>query len=373
MGRTMDGQRATIVVTGSNGLIGSAVSARLAQRFAVAGFVHETPPFPPRSVERIDHVDLTSDGAVEQVLDRVRELNGSRIASVIHLAAYYSFSGEPSHLYEDLTVKGTERLLKGLQSFEVEQFVFSSTMLVHKPTEPGHPITEDWPLEPKWAYPQSKVETEKLIHAERGDIPAVILRIAGVYDDDTHSIPIAHQMQRIYERQLMAHVFPGDISHGQSFVHLDDLVDLYERVVERRKQLPPELTLLVGEPETLSYDELQRSFARLLLGEEFETHEIPKEAAKVGAWLENEIPAGEEPFIKPWMIDIADDHYELDISRAKSYLGWQPKRSLKETLPIMASALRQNPLKWYQDNHIEPPDTVKDHGGTHGSSEAHPG
>lgn len=369
----MDRQQETIIVTGANGLIGSAVSARLAGRFAVAGFVHETPPFLPRNVERIDHVDLTLDGAVERALERVREQHGSRIASVIHLAAYYNFSGEPSHLYEDLTVKGTERLLKGLQSFEVEQFVFSSTMLVHKPTEPGHPITEDWPLEPKWAYPQSKVETEKLIHAERGNIPTVILRIAGVYDDNTHSIPLAHQMQRIYERQLIAHVFPGDTSHGQSFVHLDDLVDLYARVVDRRKQLPPELTLLVGEPETLSYDELQRSFARLLLGEEFETHEIPKEAAKVGAWLEDEIPAREEPFIRPWMIDIADDHYELDISRAKSYLAWQPQRSLKASLPIMASALRQDPLEWYQENHIEPPDAVKQSGGTQPGSEAHPG
>lgn len=369
----MDGQRETILVTGANGLIGKAVAARLARRYTVEGFVHKTPPFPPRNVERIDHVDLTKEGTVEQALDRIRERHGSRIASVIHLAAYYSFSGEPSPLYEELTVKGTERLLKELRSFEVEQFVFSSTMLVHKPTEPGHPIDENWPLEPKWAYPQSKVETEKLIHAERGNMPAVILRIAGVYDDETHSIPIAHQMQRIYERQLMAHVFPGDISHGQSFVHLDDLVDLYERVVERRKQLPPDLTMLVGEPETLSYDDLQRGFARLLLGEEFETHEIPKEAAKVGAWIEDEIPAGEEPFIKPWMIDIADDHYELDISRAKSYLGWQPKHSLKETLPIMANTLREIPLKWYQDNDIEPPDSVKEHGGMQSGSETHAG
>lgn len=356
----MDAQRETIIVTGANGLIGSAVAARLCGRFAVAGFVHKTPPSPPHGVECV-HADLTSDESVERALARVREQHGSRIASVIHLAAYYDFSGEPSHLYHDLTVKGTERLLRGLQAFQVEQFIFSSTMLVHKPSEPGHPINEEWPLEPKWAYPQSKVETERVIAAEHGHIPALILRIAGVYDDNVHSIPLAHQMQRIYEHQLLAHVFPGDVSHGQAFVHLDDVVDLYQRAVERRKQLPPELTLLVGEPRTVSYDELQRGFARQLTGEEFDTHEISKEAAKLGAWVEDTIPAGEEPFIKPWMIDLADDHYELDISRARSYLGWQPKHSLVESLPVMASALRRDPLKWYADNHIEPPDSVKEH------------
>src|SRR5262245_16560705 len=30
----------------------------------------------------------------------------------------------------------------------------------------------------------------------------------------------------------------------------------------------------------------------------------------------------EEPFIKPWMIDLADDHYELEISRDRALLDW---------------------------------------------------
>ena len=57
--------------------------------------------------------------------------HGTRIASVIHLAAYYDLSGEPSPLYEQIIVGGTERLLEQLRQFQVEQFVFSSTMLVH--------------------------------------------------------------------------------------------------------------------------------------------------------------------------------------------------------------------------------------------------
>jgi nucleoside-diphosphate-sugar epimerase len=65
----------------------------------------------------------------------------------------------------------------------VEQFVYASTMLVHAPTEPGVPITEDWPLKPKWAYPQSKLETEEVVKNEHGTIPYVLPRIAGVYTD----------------------------------------------------------------------------------------------------------------------------------------------------------------------------------------------
>ena len=134
-------------------------------------------------------------------------------------------------------------------------------MLVHRPGEPGVFLTEDSPIGPTWAYPESKVRTEAVIRAERGAIPAVILRFAGVYDDVCHSPPLAHQIQRIYERQLAGHLYSGETSHGQSFVHLDDVVDAIERAIEHRAKLPPETAILIGEPEALSYDELQHTFS----------------------------------------------------------------------------------------------------------------
>ena len=43
-----------------------------------------------------------------------------RIASAIHLAAYYDLSGQPNPKYDSITVEGTRRLLRGLQKgFEV--------------------------------------------------------------------------------------------------------------------------------------------------------------------------------------------------------------------------------------------------------------
>ena len=357
----MEPEKQVILVTGASGRIGTAAITRLAGRFSVDGFDRAGPPLPPPITEHIIDADLTSDGSVRQALETVRQKHGTRIASVIHLAAYYDFAGEPSPLYENLTVRGTERLLRGLRDFEVEQFLFSSTMLVHRPTEPGRPFNEDWPLEPKWDYPRSKVETEALLRAERGSTPVVLLRIAGVYDDGCHSIPLAHQMQRIYERQITSRVFPGDLSHGQSYVHMEDLVDALGLAIDRRAELPPETALLIGEAEALSYDELQRTFARLLHGPEtdWETYRVPKALAKTGAWLQDlplvEQLTGEEAFIKPWMIDLADDHYELNLTRARQLLGWNPRRSLRETLPRMAAALLTDPARWFQENDLSAP------------------
>ena len=55
------------------------------------------------------------------------------------------------------------------------------------------------------------------------------------------------------------------------------------------------------------------------------------------------------------MIDLADDHYELNIQRAQKYLGWTPRHSLSSSLPKMIDALKQDPVRWYKANHLTMP------------------
>lgn len=341
-----------VVVTGSSGLIGSALIRALAGRYEIVGFDRAGPPHPPPEAHCV-FVDLTSDESVQNAFVHLRSDYGRRVASVVHLAAYYDFSGAPSAKYDAVTVGGTERLLRELtEEAEVEQFIFSSTMLVHAPTRPGKKITEDSPLDPKWPYPRSKAKTEALIREKRGRVPSLVLRVAGVYDELCHSIPLAQQISRVYERRLTGRVFPGHLDRGQSFVHLDDTVDVLLRAIERRASLPEELTLLVGEPETWSYGELQREFGRLIHGVDWTTRRMPKGLAKMGAWVQN--LAGSS-FIKPWMIDLADQHYELDISRARSALGWEPRHRLWRELPAMVDALKRDPERWYRENGLAIP------------------
>lgn len=66
-------------------------------------------------------------------------------------------------------------------------------------------------------------------------------------------------------------------------------------------------------------------------------------------------PLAKEPFIKPWMIDLADDHYALDVTRARKLLEWWPKQTLRGTLPLMVAALARDPVGWYRENRLVPP------------------
>lgn len=342
-----------VLVTGSAGLIGRRLVQRLAERYTVVGFDHEGHSrHPPPEAECVC-IDITDLPKLRTAIKRIDFAYGKRIASVVHLAAYYDFTGEPSPKYDAITVGGTRNLLEALQGYDIDQIVFSSTMLVHQPSRgPGHRINETAPLQPKWPYPESKVETERLLRDVRGSVALCTLRIAGVYTDRCQSVPLAHQMQRIYEDDPLSHLFPGDLTHGQSFVHLDDTVDAIASAVDKRHDIPPERDYLIGESETLSYEGLQDLFAERLHGKPWETRTIPKPLAKTGAWLQEAAP-GRDPFIRPFMIDVADDHYELDTTRAKSELGWQPRRRLRDAIPKMTGALLDDPERFYRENKLQ--------------------
>jgi len=352
--------RGTILITGSSGLIGSRLCRAFAEDYTVAGFDIQPPPDNDAPVEFYE-TDLTDDESTRQSLARLKETHGSNIVAVLHLAAHCDF-GESSPLYNKLTIEGTRRLLRGLreEGFSVGQFVFSSTLLVMEPDEQGRYISELSPTRSEWAYPQSKLKAEQVIHEERGDIPAVFLRIAGVYDDRCHSLPLSQHIARISEKQMESYVFPGDADHGQALIHLEDLVDCFRTVVARRNHLENEEKFLVAEPEVLSYRDLQERLGKLIHGREWPTIRIPKAVAKAGAWVQETLSGDENgPFIKPWMIDLADDHYAANISHAKVKLGWEPRHRLSEALPGMVEFLKRDPEQFYREHGLPMPEELK--------------
>lgn len=355
-------ERPVVVVTGSSGLIGSRLLPALSPAHQVVGLDLAEPDELPEGALHLE-CDLTRDASVAGALDEVRGRFGPHVASAVHLAAYYDFSGEPSPLYRELTVEGTRRLLRALRGMETEQLIFSSSLLVMKPCALGEQLDESSPVEAEWDYPRSKLEAEAVIREERGPIPAVLARIAGVYDEGGHSPPITQQMWRIRERKLESFFFPGNAEHGQAFVHLDDAVEFLRLCVVRRRQLADLEVFLVAEPDVVSYGELQDRLGELLHDREWPTLRIPAPLAKAGAWVKEKLPGGEDAFIKPWMIDLADGHYPVAPIKARERLGWDPRWRLRTSLPEMVRRMQADPRAWDQENGLPVEERSRDGGG----------
>ena len=78
---------------------------------------------------------------------------------------------------------------------------------------------------------ETEAAAEAVIVRERGAIPTVLLRLAGLYDERTAVPTLAEQIARIYERDLESHFYSGNTEVGQSMLHKEDLVDAFRRVV----------------------------------------------------------------------------------------------------------------------------------------------
>ena len=290
-----------LLITGASGNLGRSIADVFVADFQIVGLDRKAVPdigFP------MVEADLSSGTAVAQALQQVAERFGRQIAAVIHLIAFFDSTGEDNPLYQTVNVEGTQRLVQGLQEFEVERFIYASTMLVHAPGRPGQYIDENSPYGPLYVYPRSKLAAEDIIRAEHGDMQYAILRFAGVYDEAAAVPTLAQQIARIYERDFESYFYSASTRVGQSMLHRDDMVEAVRLTVEHRNELPAETEMLIGESEGIGYDILQDEIGYLIHGQDdWPTLRLPKAVAAAGAWaqarLEPLVPdaldQGEEP------------------------------------------------------------------------------
>lgn len=356
-------EKPVILLTGARGNIGrSLATSFLASGYLVVGLDRTAASdvgFPVLAC------NFASEDSIRLALREVKDLSGHRIASVIHLVAYYDFTNDEHPLYQTVNVQGSAALLRALQSFQVDQFVYASTMLVHAPCRPGERIDESHPVAPRWAYPRSKALGEEAVLGHRGNIPVVMLRLAGVYDSTSMVPTLAQQFACVYERRLDSYFYPGDTNTGQAMVHRVDMLDSFERTVAARTSLPPVSAFLIGESDAVGYDALQDRLGRLFHGDEdWPTTRLPKSIAAAGVWVQgalepvvpDAIDGGRVPFVRPFMVQMADDHYALDTRAAETALGWRPTHRLREELPAMVVQLQSDPIGWYERHGIDKPD-----------------
>lgn len=348
----MSDSRPLVLITGSSGLIGSRLVRLLASDYRVVGLDVVEPEDPPPGVEH-EAIDLTDEQDIVRALHSVRERCGEEVASIVHLAAYYDFAGDSSPLYDELTVQGSRRLLRWARKVfaRVDQIVFSSTSIVLEPSEDGRVLREDSPRGTRWPYPESKIRAEDALAAVRGEAKLAVLRLAGAYDEWGHSPLLAPNLWRIAHRELESWVFPGDSSAIQHYLHLDDAVAALRAAVERREDLDEHEVFLIAEPEGVTYAELQDAIGRALWGASWRPMEMPESVARLGAELQEGLGAG-DPFVKPFMIAIADDSYPMSVERARRRLGWEAKHALLELIPEMVCNLREHPDRFYEINDL---------------------
>lgn len=293
-----------ILITGSSGLVGTAVSKALEAR-GVA----------------VDRLDLRETG---ESFGDVRDLQ--RVASVVdrcdgvvHLAAVsrvVAGEREPA-LCRATNVGGVNNVLQSAATAGRRPWViFASSREVYG--QPEHlPVNEDCPVRPVNVYGRSKVAGEELVEAARREgLRACTIRLSNVYGTTAdHADRVVPAFARGAAMGEELRVDGSD--HTFDFTHIHDvargIVKLAE-LLETEQASPPPIHFVSGRPTTLG--ELA-ALAIELAGGESRVREAP-----------------------PRDFDVA--RFFGDPTRARELLGWKPEVELEIGVANLINEFREN-------------------------------
>jgi nucleoside-diphosphate-sugar epimerase len=126
-------------------------------------------------------------------------------------------AGGGAENYREVYFNGTKNLIEWLAPNPPKKFVYTSSTSVYAQND-GSQVKESSPTEPVAGTSKILVETEKVLldAAAQKKIPAVILRVAGIYGPDR-----GHLFKQFLKNEA---TMEGDGSRFLNMIHRDDLV-----------------------------------------------------------------------------------------------------------------------------------------------------
>jgi nucleoside-diphosphate-sugar epimerase/GT2 family glycosyltransferase len=305
-----------ILVTGANGFIGKAVCADLPSRgHRVRGAVRRN-----SDADQSTDVQHLAMGEIDEHTDWTTAL--SEVGSVVHLAARVHLMQEteadPLAEYRRVNVALTLNLARQAAALGIRRFVFMSSIKVNGENTPvGQPFTTDDEPRPQDPYGISKLEAEQALMQLAGQtgMEVVILRPVLVYGPGVKANFQA--MMRWLRKGVPLPL--GSLDNRRSLVSLDNLVDCIATCVHH--PAAANQIFLVSDGEDLTVKALlQRTAtafnrrARLL--------PVPKFV----------IEAAGRVFGREAITQRLCDTLQVDISKTRCLLGWEPPVPIDDAL-----------------------------------------
>lgn len=304
-----------IMLTGATGFVGGAVLRRLCvDSFSATAALRHVAVDLPSSVMRcmINGVDSGTDWSAA--------LRGQEV--VVHCAArvhvMHDTTEDPLKAFRAINVGGTLNLARQAVAAGVHRFVFVSSIGVNgAQTAPGNPFSEADQSKPHNAYALSKWEAEQGLLRIAGEtgLDVVIIRPPLVYGCNAPGNfgALMRAVQRGWPLPL------GAVHNQRSLVALDNLVDFIVTCITHPQAANQ--TFLVSDGQDLSTTELVRGMAQAA--------GVPARLLPVPVWA---LQAVAMLLGKGEAVQRLCGNLQVDISKARSLLGWVPPISSDEGL-----------------------------------------
>jgi nucleoside-diphosphate-sugar epimerase len=316
-----------ILVTGATGMVGRALTARLAreQRWSVRLALRRSPAddAPPHDVSVVG--EISADTLWDDAL-----LNCD---AVVHLAARVhqmrDLSSDPLADFRKINLEGTLHLARRAAHHGVKRLVFVSTVKVNgERSEIGHPFTEDDLPGPTDPYAISKHEAESGLRRIARDtgMEVVVARPPLVYGPGVQANFAA--LARAVRRGLPLPL--GGVHNLRSLVAVDNLADFIATCLHHPSAANQ--TFLVSDGEDLSSADLVRRLAHAL-DKPVRLVPVPPALLVLAGTLLGRGAA----------VHRLCDNLQIDGRKARTLLGWIPPIGVSEGLRRAVTGLKAKP------------------------------
>lgn len=303
-----------VLITGATGFVGKVLCAELISQG------HEIRAAVRTKVAPIKNVAMTMVGEIDHGTDWSTALRD--IDVVIHLAArvhvMHDTVVDPLAEFRKVNVDGTLNLAHQAAKAGVKRFIFISSIKVSgEYTEADKPFKESDVANPQDAYGVSKFEAEQglLQIAQQTGLDVVIIRPPLVYGAGVKANFAS--MMRAVKRGIPLPL--GAIHNKRSFVYVGNLVSLITKCVDHPAAVNQ--VFLVSDGHDLSTTELLSACA-VALDVRSRLLPVPQKLIEFSAVL-----VGKK--------DIAQrlcGNLQVDITKARTLLGWEPSVSVADGL-----------------------------------------
>jgi dihydroflavonol-4-reductase len=261
---------------------------------------------------------------------------------VVHLAGLMRFHDSWDSLYTH-NVKATQIITADALQHGVQHFIYSSsTEAIGSVT--SIPGDETSPYNPYYEYGKTKQLAEQWLKEKQqtAGLPLTILRPTGVYGPGDVYVTLS-TVRAVAHRKLR--VLPGK---GDSYIHftyVDDIVQGFQRTIEKPKQALDE-TFILASDEYITYKEMFTIVANLL-DIPPPTRSIPLSLAK--AYLSyiqwNNKRKGIDDFVMHTsLIDTMKTNRAYTNTKAKKILGFTPQYNFRDGM--------KKTIEWYKEKNL---------------------
>ncbi|OHY79862.1 nucleoside-diphosphate sugar epimerase [Marinobacter sp. AC-23] len=301
-----------VLVTGATGFVGKSLAVQMDRLddFTLACAV--------RRSGTCDIGDEFVVGELEASTDWSAALSGQNV--VVHAAARAHIMRDgaenPLGEYRKVNVNGTLNLARQAAEAGVRRFVFVSSIKVNgEQTAEGRPFNADQTPAPEDAYGISKLEAEQALKAlaKKTGMEVVIIRPPLVYGPSVKGNFAT--MIKLVDKGLPLPL--GAIHNKRSLVALGNLVDLIITCIDH--PVAANQVFLAGDGKDLSTPELLRGIGKAM-GKPARLIPVPPGLLMFGAGLLGKRAVAQRVL----------GSLQVDISKARHLLGWEPPISVEE-------------------------------------------